>query len=369
MVSKGKVKKKETRNTNFEILRSVSMLLIISWHFILYGIDNTNFYLSTPVETFNYTYLEFSRVISSVAVNTYILITGYFLSTKTFKSVRILRTYIQLAFYAIIIFLFVCLWGNNSFSWKTLLLCLKLDQKTYWFVTNYLGLLIIAPFLSKAIQGLNQRTYNRLLIALIVLSTSWIAGFPFGNLFKFDWGYSLFWFIVLFLTGGYIKKFDFSIGKRVGTDLLIGCAILTIFYMMIAYLKARFTPPYILSDIRYNGLPFFLSIIIFSYFKQKKIAQNAFNHFMIWAAPYTFGVYLIHDNEYIRNVIWKELVDYSFFTDSPWLVFIHLGVISFTFIICILIDYMRKRIFDLLNINKLELYLSDYIDNWIKCKI
>lgn len=368
MAVKEKDKKREARNTNFEILRSVSMFLIISWHFILYGIGNTKFDLSSPIETFNYTYLVLSRVISSVAVNTYILITGYFLSTKTFRSVRILRTYIQMIFYAITIFLLVCIWGNNGFSLKSLLLCLKLDQNTYWFVTNYIGLLIIAPFLSKAIQGLNQRTYNRLLVALILLSTSWIAGFPFGNLFKFDWGYSLFWFIVLYLTGGYIKKFDISIRKKKGMYLILGCIILTIYYMALAYLKAWFTPPFLLSDIRYNGLSFFLSIFVFLYFKQKTFVKNVLNRFMIWAAPYTFGVYLIHDNECIRNIIWKAF-DYGSFTDSPWLVLIHIGTISFIYVSCIFIDYMRNKIFDLLNINKLELRLSDCIDNWIKCKI
>ena len=46
----------------------------------------------------------------------------------------------------------------------------------------------------------------------------------------------------------------------------------------------------------YNGLPFILSVLVFIMIRQMQISESGFWKVLVKLAPYTFGVYLIHDH-------------------------------------------------------------------------
>lgn len=75
--------KHTTRQSNFELLRIVSMIFIILYHIIIHGhvIENsTNAGLNVI--------LNLLIFISLVHVNSYVIVTGYFQSTSEFKQKR-----------------------------------------------------------------------------------------------------------------------------------------------------------------------------------------------------------------------------------------------------------------------------------------
>lgn len=87
---------------------------------------------------------------------------------------------------------------------------LPIYYNTYWFVTNYLALIAVAPFISKAICLLEKRQYMILLTVLFLLNFQF-GKFGFGRIFSGSG--SLFLFIFLYVLGGYIKKYDIKIRR------------------------------------------------------------------------------------------------------------------------------------------------------------
>ena len=76
-------------------------------------------------------------------------------------------------------------------------------------------------------------------------------------------------------------------------------------------------------------------------------------------APLTFGVYLIHDNIYIRTILWKDLLspkshigDWTF---TPYLIAVAVSI----FVACLAIDWLRDRLFKVLKINERIDAISD----------
>ena len=78
--------KEAGRNSNMELLRIVSMLMVLSLHYLLFGnvlsrstVGGAAYYACWTVEA-----------IGHISVDCYMLISGYFLSRKQFTSRRIL---------------------------------------------------------------------------------------------------------------------------------------------------------------------------------------------------------------------------------------------------------------------------------------
>ena len=80
---------------------------------------------------------------------------------------------------------------------------------------------------------------------------------------------------------------------------------------------------------------------------------------MVKVAPFTFGVYLIHDHLLVRDWLWKilSLTSYA----NQW-IFVLMVIVAclLIFVICIVIDYFRKKLFSFLHIDDLVTRL----DRW-----
>ena len=71
---------------------------------------------------------------------------------------------------------------------------------------------------------------------------------------------------------------------------------------------------------------------------------------MVKVAPYTFGIYLIHDHLMVRDWLWKivSLTSYGQRWDYSLYVFI---LSLLVFVICTFVDAVRKKIFSLFDID------------------
>lgn len=66
-------------------------------------------------------------------------------------------------------------------------------------------------------------------------------------------------------------------------------------------------------------------------------------------SPYTFGVYLIHTNDFVNDRIWKLLPDiYGYPVIVHCILFCLL-----LFFLCIMIDFIREKLFKLLRIDNM----------------
>ena len=81
-----------------------------------------------------------------------------------------------------------------------------------------------------------------------------------------------------------------------------------------------------------------------------------------------FGVYLISDNNYIRKVLWLNLFKNEKYINSPLLILHMFKSVILIIIICLIIEYIRKKVEEVLfkymdgKIDKFQLFIKKKFD-------
>ena len=210
----------------------------------------------------------------------------------------------------------------------------------YWFITTYIVLYLLSPFINKFINMVEKKFFQNLLIILIfieiiipTISTSEVSV------------HGIILFITLYMIGAYINKFPNNLfnSKRVSVILtIIMYALLMISVVVIDFIgtKMQSISSHIYYFTKENSIPTVLcSIFIFMSFKNIKIFYNK-NINKI--ASTTLGIYLIHENMFIRPIIWKDIFKCNAYINSQYLILNAIISIISVFIICIIIDILRQ---------------------------
>lgn len=361
--------KKQERSANFEILRNLAMLFIVIYHILYHGVHLKETVIAPDtVGITNFILSQYLLTICSTCVNLYVLITGYFLFEKSFKSIRFIKVWFMALFYGLIMTSIVHYIDPSKASLSDVVNNIRpWALGPYWFVQQYLGLLIISPFLGYIARTITQKQYKWLIIAIVLLGTNftlYIGTFPFGGRLIFNRGFSLIWFICLFFVGAYIKRFGF---RYKSFRLFFTISILVCFYEVIRIflLHYFFGKNIRLMNYDYNGFPFVLAVLFFCWIKNINFKDNFIIRFLVRIAPYTFAVYLIHDNRFFRSTLYSLGGVSADLVDSWWMI-PHILIFSIVvFLVCIGIDFIRDRIFTLCRVNKVENIIASKIDSWI----
>jgi surface polysaccharide O-acyltransferase-like enzyme len=337
------------REPNFEVMRTITMFFIVIYHCLTHGIgDGYKFSIAHPISLANIVFSDFLLVFSSISVNLYIMVSGYFLTDLDFKFSRIVRTWVIACFYSCAITLLLMSLSIIPFSFTTLgKSFFPISTDAYWFVTQYIGLLILSPFLSILARLLSYRQYIILLIGGAFICLSIIPDFPLGKRYHVAHGNSVWSFAYLFMVAGFIKH---HLQKLPTGKLAFSIVILTLLTMACEIFFGKQNGHIHLFWFNYNGLPFLLAVLVFIFIKQVHIPDNGSWNMLVKFAPYTFGVYLIHDHLLIRGWFWK-FVSLSTQCNSMMFPVIILGLCCILFITCAFIDAIRKKVFELLHID------------------
>ena len=146
---------KTERKSNFELLRLIAMFLVVLHHFCSHGIILYWKIAPININPFNIQACEFLSIGGSIANNIFIIITGYFTITSSFKFKKVLKLYLQTLFYSLCIFcIFTLLSGHNLLLDSNHSL-FPVNLNSYWFITNYLGLYLLSPIINIFIKKLN----------------------------------------------------------------------------------------------------------------------------------------------------------------------------------------------------------------------
>ena len=126
------------RESNFEVLRTVAMFFIVLYHCLTHGIgDGYGFNCNHPITLANGLFSDFILVFSSIAVNLYVMISGYFLVDKNFKFSRIVRTWTNTCFYSCVVTLVFTAFQFIPFNLISLgKSFFPVSTDAYWFVLN-----------------------------------------------------------------------------------------------------------------------------------------------------------------------------------------------------------------------------------------
>jgi len=352
------------RHQGLEYLRVFCMFFIVLWHFFVHGLITpclNKVPLHFWAEVINWMISEALIVMASIGVNCFILISGYFLYNREFSINRPIKVWLPTFFYSILFWIVGCCVNEGGY------LPIPILGNVYPFVSNYIALVFLSPFLSMIVRGLDKKKAISLIVIGGLINLNFIGVFPYGHVFS--GGGSLLWYIYLYITACCIKKFEpwLEIGYR---------NIIVIFLFLYGYVLGRGVTKYFLkgyfeySAIDYNSFVFFLSVAVFLFFRNYRSfkSYDVFSRIVIWISPYTFGIYLIHDNPIVRNYLWSW-IEPSKYLDSPVFLGIVLSVSVSVFIITAVAEWGRVKIFEICHIEHNMLKVCNLIDNKLLKKI
>lgn len=345
------------KQSNYELMRIVSMFMIVLWHVIVHNVSTDEL---DPVLSIVINAILFFLV---VHVNSYVLLTGYFSLEKktTWKKAWSL---LKMAWmYRVVIALVLTFTSLVAMSRVQLFQeLMPLDVADYWFINCYLLLLMLIPFLNILIQNINEVQHRNLL--LISFALFCIIPYITNQATVNNNGYSIIQFVFLYFLGAYLKKYPLAknyyfvrCSKKKLQFLFIGVffSCIVINFLLSYYAKGLVTVQssfmeLIRTTISHGSLAYSNPLIViqsvayFCFFGTLHIKSKKINKI----SSLCFGIYLFHDNNYVRQVIYKpfQLVKHA---KSLSFIPYWFMVASAIFILGLLIEYLRRCICDLIS--------------------
>jgi len=356
------------RQSNIELLRIITMIMIVAHHFSLHG----RFDFSTASITLPRLWVQFIQIGGKIGVDVFVLISGYFLiHAESIKFTKILKLWLQLFFYSLVIYLVFVITGSIPFSIKEIIkYCLPISFVNWWFASTYFILYILSPFINKFLKGLDKSTYQKMLILLLVI---WCI-FPTATGKDLE-SNNLLWFIFLYATAAYIHlwhdKVLFSC-KTYHLFALLLTAITfgsTVFFDILGT-KFTFFGNHATLFYRMNSLPIYMiSIFMLIGFKELQIG---YSRIINRIAAATFGVYLIHDNVFMRRFLWIKLFKNTNYSNTVFIIPFSIGIIVLVYLACTCIELIRIYLIEkqyMKLVSKTEPLYQNFINNLFAMKI
>ena len=344
------------RNASFELLRIVAMLMILCLHYNSHA--EVLLELGIPASGVQI-YATIIEAICIPGLNTYVLLSGFFLSKGKVRPSRIVTLICQVYFYTILISIAMMLVGTYSVAsedsfYRIVQYLFPISSEHYWFITAYIIMYVLAPVMNAATESLTRKQMKTVIIGLLIWF-SIVKSFVPVMFVTDHHGYDYGWFIVLYLIAAYIRKYDvvlFYDAKRSAAVFLVSVAIIAAMSIGLYYVNL-----YRGGFLYYSGVPIDLNFIftltgslgLFSFFRFYRMRESKFADVVRFAAPFTFGVYLLHMHIEIKDrwVLWFEHIFGEVPGDSVVLFAWHqLRCIIIVFIAGVFVDWIRKMIFD-----------------------
>ena len=347
------------RNSSIELLRIISMIMIVFHHFAVHGGFNFNTSNSLSISHLWYNFIVMG---GKIGVDIFVLISGYFLinSKDTFPKLnKILKFIMQILFYSVTIYIISCILGINRIEIKALIkIIFPITFSEWWFASTYFVMFLLHPLINKLLNNLNKNDYQKGLL-LLIICWSIIPTFT-TSLYQSN---SLLWFITLYSIAGYIRLY--GLNPKLKHKQYIA---LSIIFIIITYLSSII---FIILGKKYiifiNYQNYFygqekitvllISVCLFMTFSTLKIKYNKWINII---ASATFGVYLIHDNNIIRPILWMDIFKNAQYQNSLIIIPYSILAVFLVYTICTIIDLLRKNFLE----KTLMKIVNKYSDKW-----
>lgn len=337
------------RDSNFELLRILAILFIISFHCAWEG------GFEYPAFCFNKFLVESFHMLGEIGVNLFILISGYHMIRGRFKIKKLIALLLQVQFYNWIC-VFLCVhFGTLTLDRRTVFInFFPVTEYKYWFATVYILLYLFSPYINRLLLCLSRKEFQKML--LLCLAVFCIFPTVYGAL-KNDtetlFYYNRFiWLLIVYMIGAYIRLYPPV--KYVSSAKWLGISALIFFFMECAiYVMERFQPFFNKVGIvggnyfwRPNTIPVAaVSLSLFLCFRFIKVKPIKAVNLL---ASTTFGIYLLHDGQ-LNFYMWQVLLKSTEYTFSPRLILFIPMCALLIFITGACVDFLRQFLFRLIS--------------------
>lgn len=337
------------RNSALELLRIVCMFLIVMHHFAVHG----NYDLGSHI-TSNNLWVQFLSLGGKLGINCFIMISGYFLINSSFKLKKLIKLVCEIWFYSVIFYLIFLFSGSFNFSFSMFINDLTpILNSRYGFATVYLVLYLLSPYLNKFLKSLTKNQYKKFLTITFIL---WSV-IPTFTTIEFQYS-DLIWYMIMYSFAAYVRLFPCNYFNKFKVNLSLAIlSYIAIFLFAVVVDIIGSGNEFLFSHSTYfrgiNKVPLFItSFTLFLAFKNMKIKYNKYINLV---SATTFGIYLIHDNPYMRIFLWKKLFKCSKLLNNNYFIIYSIIIIISVFVVCSIIDKLR--------IMFIEKYFVKLLDN------
>ena len=284
---------RKTRDSNMELLRLVAMLLIMVVHANFRALPKPD--AAAIVACPSSAFLQFlAEGFSIVGVNVFVMLSGWY-GIKP-RLVRFSELIFQISFFGLL-----CLgieWAvTGQIPSGAMLTVLMLDPSAYWFVKVYIALYLFAPVLNSFVEHATRQQFEWVLVAAFGFM------FVFGWLFKATtWigeGYSLPWFMCLYLLARYMRTYQPRFTQfSCSTDLCIYLGV-------VAFLTVAV---FVLRHYNLGGVLYFyccplvvlgaMYLLLF-FSKLSPSFEGAWGGVINWLGISALSIYLTHSSNFL----------------------------------------------------------------------
>lgn len=344
---------KKERQSNFELMRITSMIFIILWHVIVHGkvLENSQ---NLEIDTLT----NFIKHVIIVHVNSFIIVLGFFQFRSKFKLSKVLSLLFQTIFYSIIIFLILFKLGFvNDINFTLVMnVLIPFSSTDYWFISNYLITYILSDYINIFLKNLSHQKFKKFIILCFVL----FSIIPFITRMRFvsNNGFNFYHFIFLYVLGAYLYLYPPKESRLFNKISINGYRLLLVFLFVLCASYNLFLQEFAVNHCYNNGqilnhlssivlisqgsyaspIVIIQSICYFEFFRTLKINSKIINK----VSSCVFGIYLFHDNSYLRQIIYKiSRIDNGLFFGRRILIKIPIVVLAI-FIVGLIIELFRK---------------------------
>lgn len=337
------------RNCGIDLLKIFSMFSIVLLHVLL---RSGSLEYSEQEKDLYFFIVWILEIIAYSAVDIFALITGYLCYKKDFKITNMLYIWISLLFYSYLILLIYYFFVSKNISNDLALNCIFPVLRGYWwYISAYIGVQFLSPYLNTAIKMLNKRELICYAF-LLLIPFSCLNILRNGGSFNCEYGYSVIWLLILYIIGGTIEKTNIleKISIKISLILLLTGIFCT--YLLKSFgidkLIGYTSPVMVINSICF--------LVIFSKIKirNKKIVKV-----IEVVSGVNLDVYLIHIHPVLWGGIWGSLIE-IFNKNNTSNKICYLFLFPFLiYITCLFCAFFKDLLFHLCKVGKFCSYLNE----------
>lgn len=352
--------KKKTRNYGIDLLRIVSMLMIVILHVLgKGGVRRSCENLTVKGEAF-----WALEILCYSAVNIYAIISGYVGYKSSHKGRSIISLCLQVTFYSVLITA-----GNTAILiiQKKPLNFVSIIKNLFpsafgglWYFSAYFCLFFFMPILDAIVDYVSKRKLKNAALLCILVFCCYTR--IYCTVSDTRDGYSVMWLTILYILGAYISKYD-PLKKWSAGLCFIGffvCVIIT----SASRIVFGYATKHLFGQVSHQGLlvsyisPTIVlaAFFIVCAFIKLKLNQTATKVISL-LAPMSFGVFLIHCHPLLYSYMYNK---FAWISEKPILLGLLLAI-AFSLAIfasCMFIDWLRILLFKVCKINALSVWIE-----------
>lgn len=322
------------------------MLAIIAHHYVVNSTVTDQFdYQDTSAQQY---FLEVWGLWGKTAINSFILISGYFLCTMKLTLQRYMKLMFEVLFYGVVILLIFAITGYEPFSIKGLIYRIlgPLKGIDRGFTASFLCFYAFVPFYNKLIDHCSRKELLWLISGLILVMSGCACFLRASTM------YEPLWYMTLYYLAAYFRKYPnkysdslklSSIILLLGVFIAVAINILSIYLSNISgQMSYMYFRNYFLVN---SNMPLALIIGTAAFLTFKNLPKF-YNKTINFLAAGTFGVLLIHGHsDTMRQWLWQDVVNVPGIMDASMgtLILQAVSIPVIIFCVCSVIDSVRRR--------------------------